>query len=381
MLGRPTAAQVERWADEVAAVGERISRHFARSEPRRRAVGYIRGLLGDADRKNGWQLAEHLGEATPDGVQHLLARADWDADVVRDDLTRYVAEHLGDPDGVLVVDETGFPKRGDHSVGVQRQYCGALGKVENCQVGVFLGYVTPRGRALLDRALYLPKEWAADGKRRKRAGVPKKAAFATKVELAERLIARAVAAGVPAKWVTADAVYGTASVRDAAEGHGLGYVLAIKADHTAHRGWRATPARDVLAELSPGDWRRVSSGAGAKGPRVSDWVAVQVDAPTPDAGRWLLIRRDVADPAEVAFFLCGGPPGTTLDTLVRVAGSRWSIEECFEIAKGDCGLDHYEVRSWVGWHRHITLSLFALAVVAVIQSRVATGPAKKRRPG
>jgi len=381
MSGRPTATQIARWAEEVTTVGDRIGRHFARSEPRRRAAAYIRGLLGDAERKNGWQLAEHLGEATPDGVQHLLARADWDADAVRDDLTAYLADALGDPDGVLVIDETGFPKRGDRSVGVQRQYCGAVGKVENCQVGVFLGYVTPKGRALLDRALYLPKEWAADGKRRKRAGVPKETAFATKVALAEQLVARAAAAGVPARWVTADAVYGTAAFRDAVEGHGLGYVLAVKSDHTAHRGWRATPARDVAAELGPRDWHRVSSGAGAKGPRVSDWAAVPVDAPAPGAGRWLLIRRDVADPADVAFFTCGGPAGTTLDTLVRVAGSRWGIEECFEIAKGDCGLDHYEVRGWVGWHRHVTLSLFALAVVAVIRSRVVAGPKKKSRPG
>src|SRR3954462_8005595 len=204
MSGRPTAAVIARWADEVEAVGERIGRQFARSEPRRGAVGYIRGLLGDAERKDGWQLAEHLGEATPDGVQHLLARADWDADAVRDDLTAYLADALGDPDGVLVIDETGFPKRDDRSVGVQRQYCGAVGKVENCQVGVFLGYVTPKGRALPDRALYLPKEWAADGKRRKRAGVPKKIVLATKVELAEQLVARAVMAGVPARWVAAD---------------------------------------------------------------------------------------------------------------------------------------------------------------------------------
>jgi SRSO17 transposase len=176
-------------------------------------------------------------------------------------------------------------------------------------------------------------------------------------------------------------VYGTAAFRDAAEGHGLGYVLAVKSDHTAHRGWRATPARDVVAELGPRDWHRLSSGAGAKGPRVSDWAAVPVDAPAPDTGRWLLIRRDVTDPTAVAFFACGGPPGTTPAELVRVAGSRWSIEECFEIAKGDCGLDHYEVRGWVGWHRHVTLSLFALAVVAVIRSRVVAGPKKKRRPG
>ena len=381
MSGRPTAAQIERWADEVAAVGERIGHRFARSEPRRRAVGYIRGLLGDAERKNGWQLAEYLGEANPDGVQHLLARADWDADAVRDDLMGYVADALGDPGGVLVIDETGFPKRGSHSVGVGRQYCGAVGKVDNCQVGVFLGYVTPKGRALLDRALYLPREWIADGPRRKRALVPKGVTFGTKVELAAELIARAVAAGVPGAWVTADAVYGTAGFRDAVEGHGLGYVLGVKSDHAAHRGVRVTPARDVVRELGSADWRRVSSGAGAKGPRVSDWAAVPVDAPTAEIGRWLLIRRDVADPTEVAFFICGGPPGTTLDALVRVAGSRWSIEECFEIAKGDCGLDQYEVRSWTGWHRHVTLSLLALAVVAVIRSRVVAGPRKKSRPG
>ncbi len=361
-------------------MGDRIGRHFARTEPRRRATAYIRGLLGGAERKNGWQLAEH-GEANPDGVQHLLARADWDAGAVRDDLTQYVVETLGDPDGVLVIDETGLPKRVDHSVGVQRQYCGSVGKVENCRVGVFLGYVTPRGRALLDRAVYLPKEWASDRKRRKRAGVPKKTGFATKGTLAEELLARAIAAHVPGEWVTADAVYGTAAFRGAIEGHGLGYVLAVKTDHTAHRGVRATPARRVLSELGPRDWRRLSSGAGAKGPRVSDWALVPVDAPTTDVGRWLLIRRDVADPTEVAFFIGGGSPGTTLDTLARVAGSRWSIEECFEIAKGECGLGHYEVRGWAGWHRHVTLSLFALAVVAVIQSRVATGPPKKSRPG
>src|SRR5262249_16900380 len=199
--GGRVVQDVQGWGDELVRVGDRSGRRFKRPEPRRRALGYVRGLLGDADRKNGWQLAEQLGEATPDGVQHLLARADGDADAVRDDLTRYVADALGDPDGVLVIDETGFPKRGDQSVGVQRRYCGAGGKVENCQVGVFLGYATPKGRALLDRALYLPKEWVADGKRRKRAGVPRKAAFATKVELAEQLITRAVAAGVPAGWV------------------------------------------------------------------------------------------------------------------------------------------------------------------------------------
>src|SRR5688572_5517256 len=197
MAGRPTEGQVAGWADELTAVGQRIGPRFARSEPRRRAVGYVRGLLSDTERKNGWQLAEHLGDPTPDGVQHLLARADWDADAVRDDLTRYVAEHLGDSAGVLVVDETGFLKKGTKSCGVARQYSGTAGRIENCQVGVFLGYATRSGQALIDRELYLPKEWAADAGRRKTAGVPKAVTFETKLVLARRMIERAVAAGLP----------------------------------------------------------------------------------------------------------------------------------------------------------------------------------------
>src|SRR5438105_5969125 len=206
MSGRPTAAQVSAWAEEIETIGERIGSRFARSEPRQRAIGYVRGLLGSTERKNGWQLAQHLGDPTPDGVQHLLARADWDADAVRDDLLAYVAEHLGHPDGVLVVDETGFLKKGTKSAGVARQYSGTAGRIENCQVGVFLGYATSRGRALLDRALYLPREWADDPGRRKVAGVPPAVRFATKLVLARRMIERAVAGGVPASWVTADAV-------------------------------------------------------------------------------------------------------------------------------------------------------------------------------
>ena len=249
-------------------MGERIGGRFARSEPRRRAVGYVRGLLSEAERKNGWQLAEHLGDPTPDGVQHLLARADWDADAVRDDLLAYVAEHLGDPDGVLVVDETGFLKKGEQSVGVARQYSGTAGRIENCQVGVFLGYATTKGRALLDRALYLPKEWAADKTRRKRAGVPKAVAFATKLVLARRMIDRAVAAGVPARWVTADAVYGSDyHFRAAVEGHGLGYVVGVRTDFAVRAGPRQVRAKALLAEVPADGWHRLSCGAGSKGPR------------------------------------------------------------------------------------------------------------------
>ncbi len=379
MSGRPTARQVQRWADELAVVGERIARRFARAEPRRRAVGYIRGLLGEAERKNGWQLAEHLGEATPDGVQHLLARADWDADAVRDDLTRSVGEHLGHPDGVLVVDETGFLKKGTKSCGVARQYSGTARRIENCPVGVFLGYATSRGRALLDRELYRPKEWAEDDDRRAEAKVPERVRFATKLVLARRMIDRALDAGVPARWVAADAVYGSDyTFRAAVERRGLGYVVGVRTDHSVRVGWRQREVRSLLPEVPATAWHRLSCGDGAKGPRVYDWAVCPTNCPEPRRyARWLLICRSVTDPGDVAYFACGGPPGTTLPELVRVAGTRWAVEDLFELAKGDCGLDEYEVRSWVGWYRPVTLSLLALAVVAVIRARAAARPPKR----
>jgi len=382
MSGRPTAAQVSTWADEVTAVGERIGGRFARSEPRRRALAYIRGLLSDAERKNGWQLAESLGDPTPDGIQHLLARADWDADAVRDDLIRYVAEHLGHADGVLVADESGFLKKGTKSAGVARQYSGAAGRIENCQIGVFLGYTTAKGRALLDRELYLPKEWANDAQRLKEAVVPAAVGFATKLVLARRMIDRAVAAGVPARWVTADAVYGSDyHFRVALEKHGLGYVVGVRADFAVCSGLRQVRARALLGEVPADAWHRLSCGEGAKGPRLYDWALLRTNSPEPDEyARWLLIRRSVSDSTEVAYFACGGPPGTGLPELVRVAGVRWAIEDLFELAKGDCGLDEYEVRGWVGWHRHVTLGLFALAVLAVIRARAAR-PTKGKKGG
>ena len=378
MSGRPTRERVTAWADEVGAVGDRIGCRFARSEPRRRAVGHVRGLLSGTERKNGWQLAEHLGGPTPDGVQHLLARADWDADAVRDDLIGYVAEHLGGPDGVLVVDEAGFLKKGAKSCGVARQYSGTAGRIENCRVGVFLGYAAKKGRALVGRALYLPEEWANGAERREEAGVPGEVAFATKIVSARRMIDRAVAAGSRAKWVTADAVCGSdCHFRTAAEGHGLGYVVGVRSDSAVRAGFRQVRAGALLAGIPAGAWRRPSCGTGSKGPRLYDWAVTRTNSPEPqECARWVLIRRSVSDPAEVAYFACGGPPPTALDELVRVAGARRAIEDPFELAKGDCGLDEYEVRSWTGWHRHAALSLFALAVVAVIRSRAAR-PAKK----
>jgi SRSO17 transposase len=375
-----TVTDVRGWADELDAVAARLARYFPRSEHRRRAVEYLRGLLSDAVRKNGWQLAERAGDETPYGVQHLLGRADWDADRVRDDLVAYAHGHLADPRGVLVVDETGFLKKGTKSAGVQRQYSGTAGRVENCQIGVFLAFVGREGHALLDRELYLPKEWAGDADRREAAHIPEDVAFATKPQLAERMLERARRAGVEAAWVTGDAVYGNdVHFRRTLESNGQPYVLAVKCDQILYDGrWRDRV--DAIAERLPAKaWRKASAGAGSKGPRWYDWAAESFGRIDARGWRlWLLVRRHRERPEERAYYLCRGPADTPRAELIRVAGSRWGAEECFERAKGDCGLADHEVRSWVGWYRHVTLSLFALAMLVVIRSRAASRPSRRR---
>jgi SRSO17 transposase len=381
MSGRHTAEEVREWAQELETLGGRIGRHFARTEPRQRAVQYVRGLLSDAQRKNSWQLAESAGEDRPYGVQHLLGRADWNADAVRDDLTAYVQEHLADSRGVLIVDETGFLKKGTKSVGVQRQYSGTAGRIENCQIGVFLAFAGQRGRAFLDRELYLPKEWASDSQRRQEAGVPEEVRFATKPVLALRMIERALDAGVQAAWVTGDEVYGSDShLRQVLEQRRQAYVLAVRSDQAVWVGLRQQRVK-TLAEAAPADaWQRLSAGDGSKGPRWYDWMAMRVNCPQPRRyQRWLLVRCRVSDPTDRAYYLCGGSPGTPLEELVRAAGSRWAIEECIEAAKGEAGLDEYEVRSWVGWYRHVTLALLAHALLTVIRARVVRPVRRKKR--
>jgi SRSO17 transposase len=379
---RPTTQDVHRWAEELGRVGDRLGEHFARSEPRQRAVDYLKGLLGDAERKNGWQVAEYLGEDRPYGVQHLLGRADWDADAVRDDLRAYVTEHLGDPRGVLIVDETGFLKKGTKSAGVQRQYSGTAGRIENCQIGVLLAFAGPKGRAFLDRELYLPQEWADDRARRREAKVPESVRFATKPALALRMLERALDGGVEAAWVTADEVYGCdGKLRQALEKRRQPYVLAVRSDQAVCVGFEQLRAREVVAYAPAEAWQRLGVGDGSKGPRVYDWACLRVNCPQPaEFQRWLLVRRRVAAPEELAYYLCGGPPATTVAELAQAAGARWAVEECIEAAKGEVGLDHYEVRSWVGWYRHITLALFAHAVLAVIRSRAAQ-PARPQKGG
>ena len=362
-----------RWADGIEEMHQSIAGGFRRPEPRRGALAYLRGLLSPVERKNGWQLAEQAGDATPDGVQRLLSSYIWDADLVRDDLGDYVVEHLGCADGVVVVDETGFLKKGDKSAGVQRQYSGTAGRIENCQVGVFLAYASAKGRTLLDRELYLPQVWARDWERRRGAGVPDSVGFRTKPQLAQLMLGRTLESGVPFAWFTGDEVYGSdRNLRLWLEREEIAHVMVIKSNEKlwalTDRGPLQVRADRLEAGVEESAWVWCSAGNGAKGPRVYDWAAVDIrPLRQPGKGHWLLARRSVAKPGELAFYVCFGSADTTLEELVKVAGTRWAIEECFEEAKGEVGLDQYEVRRWDGWYRHITLAMLAQAYLAVIR--------------
>ena len=378
MLENSTApAPAIHWADGLEEVAQRLAPCFPRAEPRRRVVAYLQGLLSPVERKNGWQLAEQAGDESPYGVQHLLGRATWDADEVRDDLYTYVVEHLGDAEGVLIVDETGFLKKGEQSVGVQRQYSGTAGGVENCRIGVFLAYHAPGGRTFLDRALYLPRSWTEDPERCQAAGVPETVRFATKLTLARQMIERALDAKVPSRWVTGDAVYGSDShFRRFLQGRRMAYVLGITSGYPV----RPYTAGSLAAVLPPSAWKRRSAGAGRKGPRRYEWARHRMYLDENGWGHWILLRRQIGNRQERAYYRVFAPAETTLEQMVAVAGKRWAVEECFEMAKGECGLDEYEVRTWTGWHRHITLSLLAHAYLTVVRAQaVAVEPFKKRK--
>jgi SRSO17 transposase len=362
-----TSAEIAHWREGLDALHARIGHRFRRAEARGRAKRYLAGLLERIERKNGWQLAEHLHEPGPQGVQRLLNAADWDVDAVRDDPRSYVTEHLGEAAGVLIVDETGFLKKGTKSVGVQRQYSGTAGRIENCQIGVFVGYASATGRAFLDRELYLPQAWAGDSERRQEAGVPPEVTFATKPALAQQMLARAFAAGVPAAWVTGDEIYGD----DGPFRHWLAegehpYVLAVAGNHPLWRAGKQERADRLIAALPPEAWAPLSAGAGSQGERLYDWACIQLSYESaPGTAHWLLARRSLSDPREVASYRVFGPAATPVATMVRVAGMRWAIEASFEDAKGAVGLDHYEVRKWTAWYRHVTLALLAHAYLEV----------------
>jgi len=342
-----------------------VAGRFGRVEPRRRARAFVLGLLPGLRRKNCWTLAEQAGDATPDGMQHLLAAARWDADGVRDDLRGYVVEHLGgDPGAVLVVDETGDLKKGTASAGVQRQYTGTAGRVENCQVAVFLSYASPAGHALIDRELYLPASWTADPARCAAAGIPGGTSFATKPALARRMIARALDAGTPAAWVTADEVYGAdPGLRADLERRQVGDVLAVATSHRVITGAGPCQAGPLARRLPRQAWQRYSAGAGAKGHRYYDWALVAIDPGRPGY-RWLLIRRSRRT-RELAFYRCYSPRHVPLPALAKIAGIRWTTEENFQAAKGLTGLDEHQVRRWASWYRWTTLAMLALAFLSI----------------
>lgn len=367
------------WREALAELQRRLGELFGRPEPRRQAGLYLEGLLGPAERKNGWQLAEAIGDRRPWRTQRVLSHVLWDQGKVRDLCRTYVVEHLGAPDGVLIIDETGFLKKGTRSAGVARQYSGTAGRVENCQIGVFLAYASGKGHALIDRELYLPKEWTDDRERCTAAAVPGAVAFATKPQLAQRMIERALTAGVPVSWVLGDEVYGNdRRLRIWLEQHERPHVLAVKATEplwalVAGQGAIQVPAKDLATAEPLEGWRRLSAGAGVKGERLYDWARFRLfrlqQAPW---DHWLLVRRKLSKPDEMAYYVVFGPAATSLEALARIAGRRWPVEECFETAKQEVGLDGYEVRSWHGWYRHVTLSMLALAFLAAMRVELAS---------
>ncbi|MGW0963845.1 IS701 family transposase [Streptomyces gelaticus] len=351
---------------------DRIANRFGRVEPQLRARQLVLGLLSDLPRKNCWTIAEHTGDASPDGLQHLLSRAKWDANLVRDDLRTFVLEHLADDQAVLVVDETGDLKKGRHTVGVQRQYTGTAGRIENAQVAVYLTYASRHGHAGIDRSLYLPRSWSSDPERCRRAAVPEEIGFATKPQLAQQMIERALDSEVPAAWAAGDEVYGdNPHLRAALEKRQLGYVLAVSSTHRIPTP--AGPQRaDHLVKLIPRRaWQKLSAEHGAKGHRWYDWTQIAISTSGLAGHQHLLIRRNRRT-GELAYYRCYSPRPVPLSTLVKVAGSRWTVEETFQSSKTLAGLDEHQVRRWDSWHRWVTLALLAhafLAVTAALERR------------
>ena len=357
-----TTVDVTDWKHRFAVLMATLGSLFVRPEPRSTACAYVRGLLSAVERKNSWWLAEAAGHASPRAMQRLLTTARWDADTARDLVRSQVVDHLG-PGGVLIFDETGFLKKGTHSVGVQRQYSGTAGRIENSQLAVFATYATDRGRGLIDRRLYLPKSWCEDSERRAAAGVPAEVVFETKPQLATDMLAAAIAANVPFSWVTADEAYGgnpafRADLRD----RGISYVLAVACNTRVRTALGTRRVDRIVASLPPTCWQTYSAGNGSKGPRNYDWAWVTLAEASPD--RWLLVRRNPTT-GELAFYLAWSPTRQPLRTLVRVAATRWAVEETFQ-AGSQVGLDHYQVRGWTAWHRHTTLCMLALAFLITV---------------
>jgi SRSO17 transposase len=364
------SSAIGKWSQAFGKLHRRIGHRFARSEARERAKRYLLGLLARVERKNGWQIAEAIGEHDPQGVQRLLNSARWDADEVRDDLREYVVEHLADEaSGVLIVDETGFLKKGEKSVGVARQYTGTAGDTVNCQVGVFLAYSSEKGAAFLDRALYLPRAWTNAPARGAEAGVPEGLVFRNKIALAEEMLELAFEADVPTRWVLADSFYGRShAFRAWLEERGRPYAVMVPKTNAVPLGGRKKKIERYVERLPKDAFSDVRPARDSSGGRPWEWACVEL-APDKEKGmrRWLLVRRSTDDPEDLGFYQAYGPEETPIEELVWVCQERWAVEECFAEAKGEVGLDHYEVRRWDSWHRHITLCLLAHAFLVVVR--------------
>jgi SRSO17 transposase len=392
MAGASIETTLELFASSLRDVKGRIRYLFSQERVAASAGQFLDGLLGNEPRKTGWMRAEAAGDSGPWRQQAILGRSRWDADALRDIVRDYALETLADEEAVLVIDETGFLKQGKASCGVARQYTGSAGKITNCQIGVFASYVSRHGHAFIDRELYLPKEWTSDSERLKAAHVPKDVTFATKPQIARRMIARAIADKVPFSYVVADCVYGVGDIETALRKAGKGYVLGVASNHV-FRSWAKRQivggtASEIAQNLAKSAWRRLPSGEGTKGPRLHDWAYLELadldggEYNSTIKGKWtrgLLIRRNVAD-GDLAFFSTWCPKGTSMEKLVSVEGHRWAIEDSFETAKNELGLDHNETRSWHGWHRHVSLVMLAFAMMAIIRHQANARPLKKKMP-
>lgn len=389
MTGASIEATLELWASSLRDVKGRMRPLFRQERVAVSAERFVDGLLGEERRKTGWMRAEAAGDPGPWRQQAILGRGRWDADALRDIVRDYALETLADEAAVLVIDETGFLKQGKASCGVARQYTGSAGKITNCQIGVFAAYVSRHGHAFIDRALYLPKAWTEDPERMAAVHVPEGTSFATKPAIALAMIERALGAGVPFSWVAADSVYGVGDIEIALRRAGKGYVLGVNANHPFRSWARPQPvggtAKDIAGSLPETAWRRLSAGDGTKGERFHDWAYLDLadldageynDALTGSWTRGLLIRRNIAD-GDLAYFSTWCQAGTPIETLVKVEGHRWAIEDSFETAKNELGLDHNETRSWHGWHRHVSLVMLAFAMMAAIRHHANAAPPPK----
>ena len=385
MSGASIEQTLDLWSAELGAVKTQLGSLFGHASVAASAAAFLDGLLGPERRKTGWMRAEAAGDPGPWRQQAVLGRSRWDADALRDLVRDYALATLAVPDAVLVIDETGFLKQGTSSCGVQRQYTGSAGKITNCQIGVFAAYVSDRGHALIDRRLYLPRSWTDQPDRLRAAHVPDEVRFATKPAIAVAMIERALKAGVAFAWVAADSIYGVGEVEKVLRQVGKGYVLGVTGTHP-FRAWGKAPVAgtaDEIAESLPASaWMRLSAGDGTKGPRLYDWAYLELadldaeEVGCPEPGTWtrgLLIRRSLSD-ASLAYFTTWCAQGTPLEVLVGVEGRRWAIEDAFETAKTELGLDHHETRSWHGWHRHVSLVMLAFALLVVIRHRANTTP-------